>query len=72
MQEELERREIPVAAKELAASTEALLCFMGSRFTLLDDYGLTRRQGDDRILVLTPDAARVRIDTLIRKGEKSS
>jgi len=35
----------------------------------LDDHGLTRRQGDDRILVLTPDAARARIRALIHTGE---
>lgn len=38
----------------------------------LDDHGLTRRQGDDRILVLTPDAARARIRTLIHAGEDRS
>ena len=32
----------------------------------LDDQGVTRRQGDDRILVIAPDAARARIHTLIR------
>jgi selenocysteine-specific elongation factor len=35
----------------------------------LDDRGLTRRQGDDRILVLTPDAARERIASFTRQGE---
>ena len=35
----------------------------------LDDHGLTRRQGDDRILVLAPDAARARVRSLIHKGE---
>ncbi|HYK98112.1 MAG TPA: selenocysteine-specific translation elongation factor [Candidatus Acidoferrales bacterium] len=30
----------------------------------LDDHGLTRRQGDDRILVIAPDAARARIRAL--------
>ena len=35
----------------------------------LDDRGLTRRQGDDRILVLTPDAARERIAAFTRQGE---
>jgi selenocysteine-specific elongation factor len=35
----------------------------------LDDHGLTRRQGDDRILVLAPDAARARIRALIHAGE---
>ncbi len=38
----------------------------------LDDHGVTRRQGDDRILVLTPDAARARIRTLIHTGEDRS
>ena len=38
----------------------------------LDDHGLTRRQGDDRILVLTPDAARARIRSLIHKREDVS
>jgi selenocysteine-specific elongation factor len=38
---------------------------------LLDDHGLTRRQGDDRILVVAPDAARARIRTLIRGQEKN-
>jgi len=35
----------------------------------LDDRGLTRRHGDDRILVLTPDAARERIASFTRQGE---
>jgi selenocysteine-specific elongation factor len=35
----------------------------------LDDHGLTRRQGDERILVLAPGAARARIQALIHKGE---
>ena len=35
----------------------------------LDDHGLTRRQGDDRILVLAPDAARARIRSLIHTSE---
>jgi selenocysteine-specific elongation factor len=35
----------------------------------LDDRGLTRRQGDDRILVLTPDVARERITSLAHHGE---
>ena len=30
----------------------------------LDDHGLTRRSGDDRILVLAPEQARERIATL--------
>ena len=38
----------------------------------LDDHGLTRRQGDDRILVVTPDAARARIRALIQTGEDRS
>jgi selenocysteine-specific elongation factor len=38
----------------------------------LDDHGLTRRQGDDRILVLTPDAARARIRSLIHTSEDAS
>ncbi len=37
----------------------------------LDDHGVTRRQGDDRILVVAPDAARARLRTLIRRPEKS-
>ncbi len=36
----------------------------------LDDHGLTRRQGDDRILVIAPDAARTRIRALIRHQEE--
>ncbi len=36
----------------------------------LDDHGLTRRQGDDRILVIAPDAARARIRALIRQQEE--
>ncbi len=36
----------------------------------LDDHGVTRRQGDDRILVLAPDAARARIRSLIPQEEK--
>jgi selenocysteine-specific elongation factor len=35
----------------------------------LDDEGLTRRQGDDRILLLAPDAARSRIRALTGHGE---
>ena len=35
----------------------------------LDDRGLTRRHGDDRILVLTPDTARERIASFIHRGE---
>jgi selenocysteine-specific elongation factor len=31
----------------------------------LDDRGLTRRSGDDRILILTPEQARERVATLI-------
>jgi selenocysteine-specific elongation factor len=38
----------------------------------LDDHGITRRQGDDRILVLAPDAARSRIRSLIQHREASS
>ena len=33
----------------------------------LDDHGLTRRQGDDRILVIAPEVARERIRTLIHR-----
>ena len=33
----------------------------------LDDHALTRRQGDDRILVIAPDAARERIRTLTKR-----
>ncbi|HET7700119.1 MAG TPA: selenocysteine-specific translation elongation factor [Candidatus Limnocylindria bacterium] len=39
---------------------------------LLDDHGLTRRVGDDRILVVTADEARARIRTLIRDREETS
>jgi selenocysteine-specific elongation factor len=35
----------------------------------LDDRGLTRRHGDDRILVVTPDRARERIASFTRQGE---
>jgi selenocysteine-specific elongation factor len=35
----------------------------------LDDRGLTRRRGDDRILVLTPDEARERIASFTHQGE---
>ena len=35
----------------------------------LDDRGLTRRHGDDRILVLTPDKARERISSFTHQGE---
>jgi selenocysteine-specific elongation factor len=35
----------------------------------LDDRGLTRRHGDDRILVLTPDTARERIASFAHQGE---
>ena len=37
----------------------------------LDDRGLTRRTGDDRILVLTPEAARERIASFAHQGEDS-
>ncbi|MEX2047222.1 MAG: selenocysteine-specific translation elongation factor [Chloroflexota bacterium] len=36
----------------------------------LDDRGLTRRQGDDRILVLAPDTARARVTSLAHQGEE--
>ena len=36
----------------------------------LDDHGLTRRRGDDRILVLAPDAARARVRALISHREE--
>ena len=56
-------------ARDLTASSRKhVLPLLG----LLDDNGLTRRQGDDRILVLTPDAARARIHVLTHKREKSS
>ena len=35
----------------------------------LDDEGVTRRQGDDRILLLAPDAARTRVRTLTTHRE---
>jgi selenocysteine-specific elongation factor len=35
----------------------------------LDDRGLTRRHGDDRVLVLTPDSARERIASFTHQGE---
>jgi selenocysteine-specific elongation factor len=38
----------------------------------LDDRGLTRRHGDDRILVLTPDIARERIASFTHQGEDRS
>ncbi len=43
----------------------------------LDDHGLTRRVGDDRVLVLAPDAARARLarvtkDAAVSKGRESS
>ena len=38
----------------------------------LDDHGITRRQGDDRILVLAPEAARSRIRALIQHREATS
>ena len=37
----------------------------------LDDRGLTRRSGDDRILVLTPETARERIASFAHQGEDS-
>ena len=36
----------------------------------LDDHGVTRRQGDDRILVIAADAARARVRALIRHEEE--
>jgi selenocysteine-specific elongation factor len=38
----------------------------------LDDHGITRRQGDDRILVLAPDAARRRVRALTQHREGSA
>jgi len=38
----------------------------------LDDHGITRRQGDDRILVLAPDAARSRVRALTQHREGSA
>ncbi len=39
----------------------------------LDDHGLTRRVGDDRVLVLAPDEARSRLAKVTtRKGERGS
>ncbi|HKW78731.1 MAG TPA: SelB C-terminal domain-containing protein, partial [Candidatus Limnocylindria bacterium] len=38
----------------------------------MDDHGLTRRQGDDRILVLAPEAARAKLRALIRRQEGES
>ncbi len=35
----------------------------------LDDHGLTRRVGDDRVMVLAPSQARERISALIRRRE---
>jgi hypothetical protein len=35
----------------------------------LDDRGLTRRNGDDRVLVLTPETARERIASFSNQGE---
>ena len=37
---------------------------------VLDDHGLTRRQGDERILVVAPDTARARIRALVGQQEK--
>jgi selenocysteine-specific elongation factor len=37
----------------------------------LDDHGLTRRQGDDRILVLAPDDARARILALTSQQQEN-
>jgi selenocysteine-specific elongation factor len=36
---------------------------------LLDDQGITRRTGDDRVLVVTPEQAATRIATLTRRKE---
>ena len=36
---------------------------------LLDDQGITRRTGDDRVLVITPEQAARRIATLTRRKE---
>ncbi len=36
----------------------------------LDDHGMTRRVGDDRVLVLTPDEARARL-TAVTKGREN-
>ena len=38
----------------------------------LDDHGLTRRRGDDRILVVTPAAAVEKIAAFLRQGEGDS
>ncbi|MDQ2953203.1 MAG: selenocysteine-specific translation elongation factor [Chloroflexota bacterium] len=55
-------------ARDLTASSRKHVLPL---LALLDDNGLTRRQGDDRILVLTPDAARARIHALTSKREKT-
>lgn len=38
----------------------------------LDDHGVTRRIGDDRVLVDTPEASRARLQSVIGKGRGSS
>ena len=66
---ELERApSITVArARDLTASSRKHVL---SLMQLLDDRGVTRRQGDERILVLAPDAARARIRAITsRRGE---
>ncbi len=35
----------------------------------LDDQGITRRSGDDRILVLDPDAARLKLARAVRRED---
>jgi selenocysteine-specific elongation factor len=63
-----------VAAKTITVSRARDLTGSSRKHVLpllgyLDDHGITRRQGDDRILVLAPEAARSRIRALIQHGE---
>jgi selenocysteine-specific elongation factor len=59
-----ERRTITVSrARDLTGSSRKHVLPL---LQFLDDHGLTRRNGDDRILVLDPAAARERLRALIR------
>ena len=62
-----EHRTITVSrARDLTASSRKHVLPL---LQFLDDHGLTRRSGDDRILVLDPDHARERLHTLVRGRE---
>jgi selenocysteine-specific elongation factor len=61
------RRTITVArARDLTGSSRKHVLPL---LQYLDDHGVTRRSGDDRVLLVTPEQARERIATLTRQRE---